>query len=356
MDRTGGSGFHGRGAASNPPNRFEKIEFVPDLDFVDDDPVLPTTQFFRDASRSVLTTNDSPDVPFDVSINPYRGCEHGCIYCYARPTHEYFGLSAGLDFETKIFVKEDAPDLLRRELSSPKWTPRSVALSGVTDPYQPIERRLRLTRRCLEVFAEFRNPVEIVTKNRLVTRDGDVLAALARDRAAAVHVSVTTLDDDLVGVLEPRTSRPKQRLAAIEELSRASVPVSVLVAPVIPGLTDHEIPAILEACARAGAQSASYVMLRLPHAVRPLFEEWLTQHSPLRATKVLNRLRSLRGGKLNDPRFGSRMKGEGVFADEIASLFEIACRKAGLADRGPELSTAAFRRPTGGQLSLFDSR
>ena len=321
---------------------------------IDPEDPAPETQFFKDPSRSLITANDSPDVGFEASVNPYRGCEHGCIYCYARPTHEYLGFSAGLDFETKILVKEDAPELLRRELSSPRWKPQVLAISGVTDPYQPVERRLKLTRRCLEVLAEFRNPVVIITKNHLVTRDLDLLGELARHEAAAVYLSVTTLDARLARTMEPRTSHPTRRLAAIEALSRAGVPTGVLVAPVIPGLTDHEMPAIISAAAKAGARCAGYVLLRLPHAVAPLFEAWLTEHRPARKDKVLNRIRAIRGGRLNDPRFGSRMKGEGIFAEQIKDLFSLACRKAGIVARGPNLSTAAFRRPVPAQPSLFE--
>jgi DNA repair photolyase len=330
------------------------LAYDPEPEGVDPEGPAPETQFFKDPSRSLITVNDSPDVGFEASVNPYRGCEHGCIYCYARPTHEYLGFSAGLDFETKILVKEDAPELLRRELSSPRWKPQVLAISGVTDPYQPIERRLRLTRRCLEVLAEFRNPVVIITKNHLVTRDMDLLGELARHDAAAVYLSVTTLDGDLARTMEPRTSHPSRRLAAIEALSRAGVPTGVLVAPVIPGLTDHEMPAIISAAAKAGARCAGYVLLRLPHAVAPLFEAWLTEHRPARKDKVLNRIRAIRGGRLNDPRFGTRMKGEGIFAEQIKDLFSLACRKAGIVARGPNLSTAAFRHPAPAQPSLFE--
>src|SRR5262249_9850748 len=242
------------------------------------DPEDPSakTQFFRDESRVILASNNSPDIPFTYSLNPYRGCEHGCVYCYARLTHEYLSLSPGLDFETKILVKEDAPELLRKTLSSPKWVPQCVSISGVTDPYQPVERRLQLTRRCLQVFAAFRNPVAIVTKNALVTRDIDVLQELASVNAAAVFVSGTSLAPALARVMEPRTSTPAARLRAIQELAQAGVPVGVMTAPVIPGLTDHEVPAILRAAAEAGARGAGYVTLRLPGAVADLFEQWLT--------------------------------------------------------------------------------
>lgn len=347
-------GIRGRGAAGNPKNRFETLERVPDpIDADHAEQPLPVTQFLPDASKSIISTNASPDVGFDASINPYRGCEHGCAYCYARPTHEYLGFSAGLDFETKIMVKHDAPELLRRQLSKRGWTPRLIAMSGVTDCYQPIERKLRLTRRCLEVLAEFRNPVVIVTKNALVTRDADVLRDLAHHRAAAVVVSITTLDPVLCVDLEPRTSRPAKRLAAIAALAGAGVPVGVNVAPVIPGLNDSEIPRIVQAAADAGATFAGLVPLRLPYAVAPLFEAWLERHRPGMKEKVLHRIRDLRGGQLNDPNFGSRMEGQGPFADEIHALFRMACKRAGLSG-WPELSTAAFRRPTN-QPSLFDA-
>jgi DNA repair photolyase len=344
----------GRGAPGNPPNRFEPLWYSRDPEWNDlEDPALET-QFFKDTSRSIITYNDSPDVGFDASINPYRGCEHGCIYCYARPTHEYLGFSAGLDFESKILVKEEGPELLRRELSSPLWKPQVLAISGVTDPYQPIERRLQLTRRCLQVLAEFRNPVVIITKNHLVTRDVDVLQELAQHEAARVFLSITTLDGSLGRVMEPRASHPSRRLMAIEVLSQAGVQTGVLVAPVIPGLTDHELPSIVAAAVQAGAKAAGYVMLRLPHAVGPLFEEWLGQHFPDRKDKVLHRIRAIRGGKLNDPRFRSRMRGEGIFAEQIAALFALACRKAGIDGRSLTLSTAAFRVPSKTQFSLFE--
>jgi len=342
-----------RGAGSNPANRFEKIHFEPDADWDPEEDPLPRTQFLKDRTSTLITYNDSPDIGSEASINPYRGCEHGCIYCYARPFHEYLGFSSGLDFETKIMVKEDAPKLLREELSSPKWKPQVIAMSGVTDPYQPIERRLKLTRGCLEVLAEFRNPVAIVTKNNLVTRDLDLLAELAGCQAAAVFISVTTLDTELRKAMEPRTSPPLARLAAIRALSQMGIPTGVFVAPVIPGLTDHEIPAIVAAAADAGAKFAGYVTLRLPYAVAPLFEEWLTNHFPQKQEKVLNRIRALRGGKLNDPNFGSRMRGSGIFAEQIHDLFNVACRKAGIEGLRTNLSAAAFRRPAGQQLTLF---
>lgn len=344
--------IHGRGATENPPNRFETLSYVEERDEIEAEDPLPRTEFLKDASRSIIATNQSPDIGFDKSINPYRGCEHGCVYCYARPTHETLGFSAGLDFEAKILVKENAPELLRAELSKRSWTPQTIAISGVTDPYQPIERHLKITRRCLEVLAEFRNPVMIVTKNRLVVRDADLLAELARHQAAAVFVSVTSLDGGLQRTMEPRTSPPALRLAAIETLASAGVPVGVMVAPVVPAVNEHEIPAILEAAARAGARHAGFVMLRLPFAVKDLFERWLGDHFPDRKEKVLNRIRSLRDGALNDPRFGSRLRGSGAYADEVRSLFQLACRKAGILGGRIELSTAAFRRAGGSQLGL----
>jgi DNA repair photolyase len=345
------SPIHGRGAADNPKNRFEKVARVPEP-VEDDETSSPATTLLPDSSKSIIARNDSPDVGFDASVNPYRGCEHGCIYCYARPTHEYLGFSAGLDFETKIMVKPDAPKLLRKELSSPKWQPRVLAMSGVTDCYQPAEKKLELTRKCLEVLLEFRNPVTIITKNYLVTRDIDILAELARFQCAAVFISVTTLDEKLSGLMEPRASRPARRLAAISALAQAGVPVGYLQAPTIPGLTDAEAPAIAQAAARAGARYAGYVALRLPHAVKNLFEEWLERNYPDKKNKVLNRIRAIRGGQLNDPQFDSRMKGEGIFAEQMAELFRLACKKAGIQDRSPRLSTENFRRSKE-QLKLF---
>ena len=343
----------GRGASSNPPNRFERISLERDIDWDPTEDPAPRTEFLRDQTSTILAHNDSPDLGFDTSINVYRGCEHGCAYCYARPYHEYLGFSAGLDFETKIMVKEDAPELLRKELSSPRWKPRMIGMSGVTDCYQPAERRFRITRRCLEVLAECRNPVAIVTKNFLITRDLDLLKELARYQAVAVFISVTSLDSDLARELEPRTSMPRQRLAAIETLASAGVPVGVLIAPVIPGLTDHEMLPIVAQTAKAGASYAAYTVLRLPYAVKDVFERWITEHAPLKKEKVLNQIRSLRGGELNDSDFGRRMTGEGHLAAQIAKTFEVATRKAGLWGREPVLSANSFRRPAGAQLTLF---
>jgi DNA repair photolyase len=349
----------GRGAGFNPPNRFEASHRELDLEQVEDSVFLeslgrPPTEFLEDRSRSLITSNDSPDVGFEVSLNPYRGCEHGCIYCYARPTHEYLGFSAGLDFETRIMVKHDAPALLRQELMAPGWKPRMLGLSGVTDPYQPVERRLELTRRCLQVLVEFRQAVTIVTKNRLVTRDLDLLGELAGHQAAGVFVSVTTLDAGLAGELEPRTSRPRARLEAIRRLSEAGIPAGVLVAPVIPGLTEHELPGILQAAADAGARHAGYILLRLPLAVAGLFEEWLDRHRPAAKEKVLGRIRSTRNGRLNDSRFGVRMRGEGPIADMIRQVFHVNSVALGFNQTPWPVSAAAFRRPNvpGQELQL----
>jgi DNA repair photolyase len=347
----------GRGASWSPANRFEKLHIdLTDIDLVDADPDAEErprrqTQYFCDGTKSIITRNSSPDVGFETSLNPYRGCEHGCIYCYARPTHEYLGFSAGLDFESKIMVKTNASELLRAELESPRWQPQTLVMSGVTDPYQPIERKLRITRSCLEVLAKFRNPVAIITKNRLVTRDIDLLRELAKANAVAVNLSVTSLDPNLQRLLEPRTSSPHARLDAIKQLRSAGIPTGVMVAPVIPGLTDHEVPKILDACAKAGAQFAGYTIVRLPWAVAPLFEQWLQEHFPDRKEKVLGRIRHLRGNRLNNSQWHTRMSGEGIFAEQIASLFKVGCHRAGIGER-PKLSTAGFRLMRE-QLRLF---
>ena len=339
----------GRGASSNPANPFQQLNTEPDPELP---PRRPQTEFLPDASASLISYNDSPDVPFDAGINPYRGCEHGCVYCYARPLHEYLGYSAGLDFETKIHVKHDAPEILKRELAAKSWTPQTINISGATDPYQPVERELELTRRCLAVLAECRNPVGIITKNALVTRDLDHLQELAMYKAIKVLISVTTLDDELARKMEPRTSSPRARLAAIQSLAEAGVPVGTLVGPVIPGLTDHELPSIVQAVADAGGCSADYIMLRLPLAVADLFETWLGEEVPTHRNKVLDRIGAVRGGKRNSTEFGSRMRGEGLFAEQTKALFEAAVRKAGLKPEQP-LSTEHFRRPQGPQLELF---
>ncbi len=352
---------NGRGAMENPAGRFEPMQTEADLEnlappYDDGDDPLPRqikTAIFRDRSRSVISTNDSPDIGMEATLNPYRGCEHGCIYCYARPTHEYLGLSAGLDFETKIFAKPDAPKLLAEKLQSPGWQPRIIFLSGVTDPYQPIERKLCITRGCLEVLVEFCNPVSFITKNHLVTRDIDLLSQLAAKQAVSVNISITTLDRKLARLMEPRASTPPMRLRAIENLEKAGIPVNVMIGPVLPGLTEHEIPAILESAANAGAGAAGYTMLRLPYGVKDLFQTWLHEHYPDRADKVLNRIRSIRDGKLNNSEFGSRMRGEGFFADQISQIFDLCRRKYGLTKR-TQLSTAHFNKGVRDkQMSLF---
>jgi DNA repair photolyase len=346
----------GRGTGLNPSGRFERLAVEPDQEAAGDDgPRTVATEFFRDASRTVITRNDSPDIPYTFSLNPYRGCEHGCIYCYARPYHEYLGFSAGLDFETKILVKEDAPELLRRALGARTWRADPIAFGGVTDPYQPVERTLRVTRRCLEVLADCRQPVSLITKSGLVSRDGDLLAELARESAAHVTITITTLDEALRRSLEPRAASAAVRLAAIAALARHGVPVGVMVSPVIPGLTDHEIPRILELAAASGATFAGFTMIRFPHGVGALFEAWLDAHAPGSREKVLGRVRDVRGGRLDDARFGARMRGHGPLARLAASLFHVSRERAGLADGAPPLSGASFRRPVR-PGTLFDLR
>ncbi len=341
----------GRGAACDPPNRFETVHLEMEPGHWGEE--RPPTEFLADSTRSIVARNQSPDIGFDVSVNPYRGCEHGCVYCYARPTHEYLGFSSGLDFERKILVKRRAPELLREALASPSWRPRVLAMSGVTDAFQPVERRLRLTRGCLQVLRDFRNPVAIVTKNHLVTRDLDLLSDLARHDCVNVTVSVTTLRNELQRVMEPRTSVPARRLDAIRRLSEAGVPVGAFVAPVIPGLTDAEMPAIVNAAAAAGARYAAFLLLRLPKGVDGHFVRWLETHFPDRRDKVLARIRDSRGGKLNNSAFHRRFRGEGEYANQIRGLFISAVRRAGLDGGPPPLSTAAFRRGGGVQGDLF---
>jgi len=345
-----------RGTNLDTGNRYSTSSVEPfddgwDLQETESD---PRTQFLDDMSRSAFATNDSPDIPFTHSINPYRGCEHGCAYCYARPTHEYLGFNAGIDFETRIMVKRTVARLVRAEMMKSSWHPTVVSISGVTDPYQPAEREFRLTRSVLEVMLEFRNPVGIVTKNALVLRDLDLLRELAEHRCVAVFISITTLDRDLARRLEPRTSTPGLRLRAVEQLSNAGIPVGVMVAPLIPGLTDNEIPVILEAAANAGASHAFHTILRLPMAVRPIFLDWLDREEPDRAAKVRHTLEDMRGGELNLGQFGARMKGTGARADMISDLFRVMAGRFGLNRTRLALSTEGFRRPGGhGQMDLF---
>ncbi|MCU0976108.1 MAG: PA0069 family radical SAM protein [Steroidobacteraceae bacterium] len=348
-----------RGALSNPEGRFESTRFTAEDDGwgILEEPLPPLeTTVLPERARSVITRNDSPDVPFDQSINPYRGCEHGCVYCFARPAHAYVNLSPGLDFETKLFYKQDAAARLGEELAKPGYRCRPIALGTNTDPYQPVERRHRVTRSLLEAMLECGHPVSIVTKSTLVLRDLDLLTALAARNLTRVFISVTTLADELKRRMEPRAASPAARLAAVRRLADAGVPVGVMYAPVIPALNDHELEAIVEAAARAGARSAAYVLLRLPREVRDLFYEWLAAHYPDRAARVRARLREMRGGQDNDPRFGGRMRGQGPWAALLAARFSVALRRNGLADRElVSLDTSQFRppRPASPQLPLL---
>jgi DNA repair photolyase len=351
----------GRGAAIRPPNRFGETQAEADFEHVADEPELlaelttSRTVYLPDASRSIISENDSPDLRFRYSLNPYRGCQHGCAYCYARPTHEYLGLSAGLDFEEKVFVKHEAAALLRDWLARDRYEPESIMMSGVTDCYQPAERQFRITRSCLEVALDARQPITIVTKNALVTRDLDLLSQLAERNLVAVAISITTLRPELVADLEPRTSRPEARLRALRQLSDAGVPTRAMVAPIIPGLNDSEIPAILEAVRDAGAKSAGYILLRLPYAVKPIFLDWLTRTQPTHADRIESLIRSTRDGQLNNTEWGKRFRGTGQIAEQIQRTFEVFRHKHGLDQPQPPLDTSQFRPPVpaSGQLRLF---
>ncbi len=347
----------GRGAGSNPTSRFERLAYTPEFE---DEASLPEgaprTQLFRDTSRKILNENDSPDIEMKRGLNPYRGCEHGCIYCYARPTHEYLGLSSGLDFETKLFVKDEAPELLKKELSKKNYKAIPLAFSGITDPYQPVEKKLLLSRRCLEVLAETRHPTCMITKSAMITRDIDLLSELAEYGNAWVNISLTTLDHQLQRKLEPRGSTPQARLEAMANLREAGVKVGVNVSPVIPGLNDHEIPSILKAAAGAGAQRATWVLLRLPHSVKDLFVEWLREHEPLKENKVISKLKQLHEGKLYNSEFGTRIKGSGPLSEQIEQLFDIQCRKNGLSRKPMDFNPEAFRKPHEPQMDLFEGR
>lgn len=355
------SRFVGRGSSLHPPNRFERIhveddweQLESDEDFIGRSNKVPT-EYYVDDSQSIVTENNSPDIPFRYSINPFKGCSHGCVYCYARPTHEYLGMSAGLDFETKIMVKHNAPVLFRKWLARKKWQSELIVFSGVTDCYQLAERRFGLTRGCLEVALDARQPIGIVTKNALIARDLDLLSAMTVEGVIHVAISVTTLDAQLAHTMEPRTAPPASRLKAIAALSAAGIPVSVMVAPVIPGLNDVEIPAILAAAAEAGAQSASYVMLRLPLNVKPIFLDWLDRTMPSHKERILSRIRNTRDGELSDSKFGKRMRGEGAIAEQIKQTFDVFASKHGLGKRLPPLNFSGFRRPdvSPGQGWLF---
>lgn len=358
-------GARGRGAVSNHEGRFERYQHVPFDDGwqgLDWEPAPHDTTVTPETTRSVITRNDSPDVPFDRSINPYKGCEHGCIYCFARPTHAYLGLSPGLDFESRIFSKPDAATRLREQLAKPSYEPQVIAIGANTDPYQPAERSLAITRELLEVMLDFRHPVAIVTKSNLIARDLDLLRRLADERLVHVLISVTTLDLELARRMEPRAPTPERRLQAMAALADQGVPVGVLASPMIPGLNDSEMEKILESAAASGASSAGYILLRLPLEVKQLFEEWLADHYPTKASRVLSLVRETREGKLYDPRFGTRMRGTGPYASLLARRFEVARRRLGLKERPTPLDFTRFRVPagstrsdrSGGQLALFD--
>jgi DNA repair photolyase len=353
----------GRGATSNRASRFDDWERAPDGDYIDDAlareddaaPSAPRTTVSIETARSIIARNDSPDIPFDQSINPYRGCEHGCIYCYARPTHAYLGLSPGLDFETRLYAKTNAAELLERELARPGYVPRFIALGANTDPYQPIERKLAITRSLLEVLMRCNHPVGITTKSALVERDLDLLAPMAQKGLARVFMSIATLDHEVSRTLEPRTSAPRRRMEAVRALAAAGVPVGVMTAPIIPAITDMSLETVLEAAAAAGADSAGYTILRLPLEVRDLFVEWLDAHYPQRREHVMSILRQMRGGRDYDSRFGARMRGEGLFAELIARRFALATRRLGLNARRYEFDLTRFKAPVreGPQRSLF---
>jgi DNA repair photolyase len=357
-------GHRGRGAAINPGNRFESISLHVLGEHIDreleengGELPRPATTILDDRTRSILNRVDSPDLSMEWTVNPYRGCEHGCIYCYARPGHEYLGMSCGIDFETRIMAKRDAAPLLREALSKPSWKAESIMMSGVTDPYQPIERELEITRSCVKVCAEFRQPLGMISKNKLMTRDIDLFREMARWNGIGVTISLTTLDPKLAMRMEPRASSPRDRLEAIRKLADAGIPVSVMTAPIVPGINDREIPALLEAAAKAGAQTAGYTMMRLPFQVKELFVEWLNRHFPERASHVLALVMDVREGKLNDPRFGTRMKGTGAFAEQVRSTFKLFAKRHGFDRERPALNSRAFRRPPNadgpGQLDLF---
>jgi DNA repair photolyase len=350
------AGYKGRGALGNPPPRFlsHGTEQVDDGWYHDELPASIATQVRAEQARSIITRNDSPDIPFEQSINPYRGCEHGCIYCYARPSHAYVDLSPGIDFETKIFYKADAARLLTEELGKPGYVVKPITIGANTDPYQPVEKTLQVTRSLLEVLERTRHPTSLITKGTLILRDLELLRSLARDRLVQVYVSVTSLDPELKRTLEPRAASPQARLRVVQELSAAGVPTGVLVAPIIPAVNDCELEHILAAVAAAGAGSAGYVLLRLPHELKALFRQWLDEHLPERADHVMSLLRGARDGRENDPRFGSRMVGQGAWAALLRDRFALACKRHGLAMRAARaLSVQHFRPPaTGGQLSL----
>ena len=340
-----GHNIRGRGARGNLPGRFERQTYEPDPGVAEMAP-HPNTELIPERSKTIISRNNSPDINFEQSINPYKGCEHGCIYCYARPSHAYLDFSPGLDFETKIVHKPNAAELLRRELARPRYQCKPIALGVNTDCYQPFEKQLRSTRALLEIMLETRHPVGLVTKSALVERDLDLLSELARLGLTHVFLSITTLDDELKRRMEPRTASPRRRLATIKRLTQAGVPAGVMFAPVIPALNDHELEAVLEASAEAGALWAGYTVLRLPNEVRPLFKDWLAEQYPLRAEHVMSRVRQIRGGRENDSSFGRRMRGQGQYAHLLRQRFDRACRRHGLnRGRRPQLKTTLFRPP-----------
>jgi DNA repair photolyase len=350
--------FKGRGTLSNPTGRFEHESFeqVDDGWYVEDQPDSIATTVEPDRAKGIITTNDSPDIPFEQSINPYRGCEHGCVYCYARPSHAYMGLSSGIDFETRLFYKADAGKVLEQELAKPNYVCKPITIGANTDPYQPVERELRVTRAILEVLARARHPVSIISKSALVLRDLDVLTDLARDNLVSVAISITSLNVETKRTLEPRAASPQARLRAVRELNAAGVPTGVMVAPVIPAITDHEMEAILEAAAAAGARWAGYVLVRLPYEIKDLFWEWLNEHFPDRAAHVMSLIRDMRGGRDNDPRFGTRMRGTGPIAELLRNRFKVACKRFNLNTGSREMpqNTHLFRPPVpqGSQFRL----
>jgi DNA repair photolyase len=351
----------GRGAQIEPPNRFGQTYAELDLEHIPaDDEFLADlenrkTVYLPDNSKSIISENDSPDIPFRYSLNPYRGCAHGCSYCYARPTHEYLGLNSGLDFETRIFFKPNAPKLFRDWLNRPKWQGETIVLSGITDCYQPAEQEYQLTRQCLEVAHEAGQPLGLITKNAMVTRDIDLLSEMAKRNTVSVALSITSLRQELTRTLEPRTSSPDAKLRAIKELSEAGIPTHVMLAPIIPGLNDHEIPAILEAAAKSGAISANYTLVRFPYAVEQIFFDWLRRTHPDHVERVETRIRSTRDGQLKSAEFGKRMSGTGVFADQIAQAFRVFSKRYGLVRKMEPLTREHFRPPksSSGQMTLF---
>ena len=353
-----GSIHKGRGATLNPEGRFEKASREAFDDGwevrLEDEPGRPQTIVTAERVKSIISRNDSPDIPFTLSINPYRGCEHGCIYCYARPSHAYLNLSPGIDFETRLFAKVNAAETLIEELAKPGYTCSTISIGANTDPYQPAERDWKVTRSILEVVAQCNQPIGIITKNALVERDLDILAPMAEKGLVTVFVSVTTLDHDLARRMEPRASAPARRIGAIRRVTQAGVPVGVMVAPVVPFLTDAATEQILEAAREAGALSAGYVLMRLPYEVKDLFKDWLKHHYPLKVEHVMSRMKQMRGGRENDPEFGTRMRGSGEFADLLRIRFEKACKRLGLNEHRRVLDIAQFRRPRlDGQMGLF---